>query len=142
MAHEDYILIYQTALGLGIFSLVITIILFVWLQIPKVFGELSGFSAKKSIKIIQLTQIQRKNAKTTARTHYKRGFLQRSMGQSETVREANSSTGPVQPTENLALQTIPLDQETALLSADILQKEEAFEIEQDLTFYESETIII
>lgn len=118
MGYDEYRLLYLIFMALAIVLLVIALVLFFVLKIPKVIGDLSGWTAKKGIE-----NIRKKNEQSGEKT-YKSSAVNKSRGQltdkisaSGTLYkrgEENSASGMY--TEKIATMELPGGNETTLLS--------------------------
>lgn len=114
-----YQLIFYIGAALGGVMLLVSVLLFFFLQIPKVIGDLSGSTAKKAIKNIREQNVSTGNKvyKTSA-VNKERGKITDKISPSgRLIRNPSGLVGGAMVTEKIASQRLPAD-ETTLLTAD------------------------
>lgn len=151
MTYEEYRYVFIGAAILCIVMLIVSVILFIVLRIPKVIGDLSGATARKAINYIreQNEKTGEKAYKSSA-VNIERGRLTDKISQSGRLIKRGNSSGLGMLTEKISTQ--PLSDETTVLDNGISdettvlsvrgREEMIFEIEFDITYIHTDEIII
>lgn len=119
MGYDEYRLLYLIFMATAIVLLIVAIVFFFVLKIPKVIGDLSGWTAKKGIE-----NIRKKNEQSGKKT-YKSSEINRSRGQltdkisaSGTLyKRGDESAAHGMYTEKIATMELPGGNETTVLDS-------------------------
>lgn len=137
--------------GLALFFLLIAIILFYLLHIPRVFGELTGYSNRKEVNKMSRSNrfseaLSRRLQKPATGETGQASADRASAGQAKTARPGSAEQTVLLPRNQAAAdggnETTLLDSgQTTLLSQNENAEEAAFSVQYSLSFIESDEII-
>lgn len=118
MSYDDYRLVYMIGLGMCIFFLVLAIILFIALKIPKVIGDLTGATARKAINIIREQNENNVDNYKSSKINKERGRLTDKISQSGRLVANDKTMGLGIRTEKISTQQLSYDgsDETTVLN--------------------------
>lgn len=151
MTYEIYHLVFLCAGILSIILAVITILLFVFLKIPKVVGDLSGATARKAIADIREQNIQTGDKRhKTSHVNMERGRITDRITESGNIQRVGTSVQTGIVTQKIDMPAISEPSETVVLpemeypETEVLngiQLEKDFMIEEEICFiHTNETI--
>lgn len=149
MTYEMYRYIFMGGAILSVLMLLVSVLLFVVLKIPKVIGDLNGSNARRAIAMIreQNTSTGEKTFKSSS-VNRERGRLTDKISQSGRLEQNPASDAGAMRTSKISTAELdgagettmlePVGEETTLLSS---AQDMVFEIEFDITYIHSDEII-
>lgn len=157
MTYEVYRYLFTGGVILSGVMFVVSILLFIFLRIPRVVGDLSGFNAKKAIENIrkQNESTGNKTFKSSYVNHQRGKITDRISATGSLIKNVSGETAGAMATEKIStdgFMSFPREDETTLLSEIsgnetivLSQLEEVgaiFKIEYDITFIHTNEIIV